>query len=687
MPEVFAVNLTFLYFVMDYSGVKCVNTQLKIITIHNSRKSEIILCGVRDQWSELIFSNHIHFQIPTRHIIKHYTISLIYEVFDKNEYPLKYAAVYNEPVPVTQTEVITTNRFLSYIYNRTHAYQQFVYECPLWHYSWLVHVEHGSTIDFVSIYMNCIGKSALVVYDGPKSIFLLTELQNCSIAKHVNVTQSQYFISLVKYHPYSYTNNSLTLVVSSQNSIKHNVSLSKSGESMWTLSINHTAGLLNHLVIFQSLDTKQYPMIEFAVTIFDGKAYDTCTYGGLVLTTFDYVGKFKQGQTFADFVERKRYGPYCDRSVETPLIGSSKGIVLPGLKGYIVLYAFHTDFIVDLTMVLSLHPCEGLINPQHTVYAPLLLYLNDMSTVIRSSPGSVTVSLRELQRDSCIVIQIFPLIHGTPSDADLVIRAFKMELSFTINFYPRKNSMINLHAKKCSYLVNLKYITEADWATKYATITTERTRIALHSGCSQLMITHQQPRCQMYEYGTFIMKVSLHESNDCISFNSDNNVANERLFHVLSPCGFLILHTYLDEPTFFFMAGYIDDRLLFRSKVLPNPLYWFMVITNSGSCLGVDDNQTKFSKKLRNMANIYFVDNLNLMDKRKHALMFIIDHKAYTGVMVLGFPKILSPSCRITVRYRLDKQKYNYSLSESICGKGNIKVSYSPLSYIQPSWY
>jgi len=261
-----------------------------------------------------------------------------------------------------------------------------------------------------------------------------------------------------------------------------------------------------------------------------------------------------------------------------------------------------------------------------------------------------------------------------------------MELSFTINFYPPKNSIINFPVKKCRDLVKLEYIKEDDWATSYATITTERPSIALHSGCSHFKITHQQPRCYMYEYGIFIIQASLHESTDCMSFNSDNNVANERRFHILSPCGIFKLHTYLDGSELFFLAGYIDDIKLLKRTDLSNPFYWLMVITNSGSCKGVNHNRTEFSKKIRFMANRFLVDKFNLMDKRKHALMLITDHEVYNGIMTLKFPKILSPSCGITVRYRVDQQKYNYPLSESICGKGNIKVCYSPLSYIQPFW-
>jgi len=88
--HMFSVNMTFLHFSMDYSGINCTNTALHIYMKLSQYSTKYLrFCGKRDAWTELSYSNSITLVALSLKLLIPFRISMIYNIFDKGEYQIR----------------------------------------------------------------------------------------------------------------------------------------------------------------------------------------------------------------------------------------------------------------------------------------------------------------------------------------------------------------------------------------------------------------------------------------------------------------------------------------------------------------------------------------------------------------------------------------------------------------------
>ena len=387
----FYVKVTFLRFEIPDSGSGCSLSALKIGALQNSRfnsKWYWSYCGNRPPWSETIESHTIIMAINQRLLNYRFKVSSIYYTTDPSEYL---------ETDLYHRDVITDGLHEVY-YQIQNIYSiKWIIKVPI------CHVTHFSTIKL----MNFVGQ--FHIYDGPMetySIFSLTQDMLDTFVDNAD-TMSTYFITVVK------------LVISNNNIefIKSQVMELYLEKEMlhkkYLLNLNsknqvQNNGQILHAVYSITGQDQQYPNVTFDVRSFQGWNEGGCNMGGFAIL---HQMADRDGPLITS-------GPYCPgRGLNQPLITDHgpEYIVLSKSETILVLYAFGSEYKIDLDVLISISACEGLFNPPLLCQAQLEtrqtkqtanfwnnFQLDCMSAVI----GDSFINIAIVKFSGCVVAQV-----------------------------------------------------------------------------------------------------------------------------------------------------------------------------------------------------------------------------------------------------------------------------------------
>ena len=343
----FYVKVTFLRFELPDSGVDCRLSAFKIDGYQNGGwigKWYWSYCGKRPPWSETIESDKVIMAINQNLLNYRFKVSFMYYITDPSEY-LETDLYYRDDITNGQQEIYY---LIQYIYSI-----KWIIKLPI------CYVAHFSTIKL----LNFAGQ--FHIYDGPMetySIFSLTQDMLYTFVDDAD-TMSTYFITVVKL---VISNNNIEFIKSQVMELYFKKEML---HKKYFLNLNsknqvQNNGQILHAVYSITGQYQQYPNVTFDVRSFQGWNEGGCNMGGFAIL---HQMSDRDGPLITS-------GPYCPgRGSNQPLITDHgpEYIALSKSETLLVIYAFGSEYRIDLDVLISISAYEGLFNPQLLCQAQL----------------------------------------------------------------------------------------------------------------------------------------------------------------------------------------------------------------------------------------------------------------------------------------------------------------------------
>ena len=335
----FYVKITFLRFELPDSGGDCRLSALKIGAFQNggwNSRWYWSYCGNRPPWSETIESNKVIITIDQNLLNYRFKVSFMYYITDPSEY-LEPDLYYRDDI---------TDGLQELYYEIQHIYSiKWIIKLPI------CYVTHFSTIKL----MNFVGQ--FNIYDGPKEkygIFSLTQDMLDSFVANAD-TMSTYFITVVKLVIYNnnieFTKGQVMELYFTKKMLYTRTFLILDSKTQ----VQNNGHIL-HAAYSISGEDQKYPNVTFDIRSFQGWNEGACNMGG-----FAFLHQMSDGD--GPLITS---GPYClGRGSNQPLITDHgpEYIVLSKSETLLVIYAFGSEYWIDLDVIISISTCEGLFNP------------------------------------------------------------------------------------------------------------------------------------------------------------------------------------------------------------------------------------------------------------------------------------------------------------------------------------
>ena len=388
----FYVKIMFLRFELPDSGDDCRLSALKIGAFQNGGwigKWYWLYCGNRPPWSETIESNNVIMVINQNLLNYRFKVSFMYYITDPNEY-LETELFYRDDITHGQQEVYYQ---IQYIYSI-----KWIIKLPI------CYVAHFSTIKL----MNFAG--IFHIFDGPMeekySIFSLTQDIFHTFIADAD-TMSTYFLTVVKLVIY---NNNMEFIKS------HVMELyfkKKMLHKKYFLNLNSRNQVKNNGHILHAAYSitgkdKQYPNVTFDIRSFQGWNEGGCNMGGFAIL---HQMSDRNGPLITS-------GPYCHgRGSNQPLITDHgpEYIILSKSETLFVIYAFGSEYKIDLDVLISISACEGLFNSPLLCQAQLetrqtkvtiSLWNNFQLDCMSAMSGDAFINIAIVRFSGCVVVQV-----------------------------------------------------------------------------------------------------------------------------------------------------------------------------------------------------------------------------------------------------------------------------------------
>ena len=382
----FYVKVTFLRFELPDSGGDCRLSALKIGE-WNSRWYWSY-CGNRPPWSETIESNKVIMAINQKLLNYRFKVSFMYYITDPNEY-LETDLYYRDDI---------TDGLQKLYYQIRHIYSiKWIIKLPI------CYVTHFSAIKLT----NFVGQ--FHIYDGPKekySIFSLTQDMFDSFVADAD-TMSTYFITVVKLFMY---NNNMEFT---KGQVMELYFKKKMLHTRTFLILNSRTQIQNnghilHAAYSISGEDQKYPNVTFDIKKFQGWNEGRCNMGG-----FAILHQMSDGD--GPLITS---GPYClGRGSNQPLITDHgpEYIVLSKSETLLVIYAFGSEYTIDLEVIISISACEGLFNSPLLCQAHLearqtkmtiSLWNNFQLDCMSAIIGALFMNIAIVRFSGCVVAQV-----------------------------------------------------------------------------------------------------------------------------------------------------------------------------------------------------------------------------------------------------------------------------------------
>ena len=387
----FYVKVTFLRFELPDSGGDCSLSVLKIGAFRNGRinsKWYWSYCGDRPPWSETIESYKV-IMVINQHLLNYrFKVLFMYYITDPSEY-LETDFYYRDDITEGLQEVY---------YQVQHIYSiKWIIKLPI------CYVAHFSTIKLI----NFVGK--FHIYDGPKEKYRIFSLSQDMLDTFVvdADTMSAYFITVVRL---LISNNNLDFTKVQVMELYYK---KKMHHTRTSLNLDSKTQVQNNYHILHdaysiSGQDKQYPNVTFDVRSFQGWNEGGCNMGGFAIL---HQMSGKDGHLIT-------YGPYCPgRGSNQPLITDlgPEYIVLSKSEALLVIYAFGSEYKIDIDVIISISACEGLFNPPLLCQAQLETRQTKQTTNIWNNfeldcmgaiIGDVFMHISIVKFSGCVVAQV-----------------------------------------------------------------------------------------------------------------------------------------------------------------------------------------------------------------------------------------------------------------------------------------
>ena len=335
----FYVKVTFLRFELPDSGGDCSLSALKIGAFQNGRWNSNwywSYCGNRPPWSETIESYKVIMAINQQLFNYRFKVSFMYYITDPSEY-LETDFYYRDDITDGLQEVYYQ---IQYIYSI-----KWIIKLPI------CYVAHFSTIKLI----NFVGQ--FHIYDGTKEKYRIFSLSQDMLDTFVvdADTMSAYFITVVKLL-ISNNNIDFTKVQVMELYYKKKMHHTRTSLNLDSKTQVQNNGHILHAAYSISGQDKQYPNVTFDVRNFHGWNEGGCNMGGFAIL---HQMSDRDGPLITS-------GPYCPgRGSNQPLITDHgpEYIILSKSETLLVIYAFGSEYMIDLDVIISISACEGLFNP------------------------------------------------------------------------------------------------------------------------------------------------------------------------------------------------------------------------------------------------------------------------------------------------------------------------------------
>ena len=387
----FYVKVTFLRFELPDSGGDCRLSALKIGAFQNggwNSRWYWSYCGNRPPWSETIKSNKVIMAINQNLFNYRFKVSFMYYITDPSEY-LEPDLYYRDAITDGLQELYYQ---IQYIYSI-----KWIIKLPI------CYVTHFSTIKLI----NFVGQ--FHIYDGPKEKYSIFSLTQDMVDSFVTATESMsaYFITVVKLVIY---NNNMKFT---EGQVMELYFKKKMHHTITFLNLNSRTQVKNngnilHAAYSISGEDRKYPNVTFDVNKFQGWNEGGCNMGG-----FAILHQMSDGD--GPLITS---GPYCPgRGSNQPLITEHgpEYIILSKSETLLVIYAFGSEYKIDLDVTISISACEGLFNPPLLCRAQLearqtkqtsSIWNNFQVDCMRAIIGDVYMNIAIVRLSGCVVAQV-----------------------------------------------------------------------------------------------------------------------------------------------------------------------------------------------------------------------------------------------------------------------------------------
>ena len=387
----FYVKITFLRFELPDSGGDCRLSVLKIGAFQNGRWNSRwywSYCGNRPPRSETIESNNVIMVINQNLLNYRFKVSFMYYITDPSEY-LGTDYYYRDDITDGLQEIYYQ---IQYIYSI-----KWIIKLPIGY------VTHFSTIKL----MNFVGQ--FYIYDGPMEKYSIFSLKQNMLDTFVADadTMSTYFITVVKLVIYNNNmefNKGQVIELYFKKEMLHTRTFLNLNSTMQV----QTNGHILHAAYSITVQDKQYPNVTFDIKSFQGWNEGGCNMGGFAIL---YQMSDRDELLITS-------GPYCPgRGSNQPLITDHgpRFIVLGKAETLLIIYAFGSEYMIDLDVLISISACEGLFNPPLLCQAQLetrqtqqtmSLWNNFQLDCTLAMIGDVFINIAIVRISGCVVAQV-----------------------------------------------------------------------------------------------------------------------------------------------------------------------------------------------------------------------------------------------------------------------------------------
>ena len=337
------IVINFTHFTMDDSGGDCRNSFTALgqhVRGEWSVPTNWRFCGQRRPWYEVSDSNFVLLVIRQVNLREAYNIIFLYTAVDIQTAELLDLSTGSSHTLLQDDEEFTLDRnILGFTEN-------------LSSYNWLIIVEFGYTIKYLSL-QACCYRGSIDIFDGVEDRYLLRKIEMDEAVSNLSKVTlvTTYYQSYVDLHivDKNFMQNKSFLFKLNTIRVKHE--LKHLGNNGRSINVKHNGIILYDIFVMKQSET-YFLNLSFIVRKFKGFNEGGCNLGGYALKHFVNHSSLMP----------VLFGPYCDRSTSNaPLIDGMKHIVLTAHQTHLIFYAYGPFYEIDITIIVTSSNCEGIL--------------------------------------------------------------------------------------------------------------------------------------------------------------------------------------------------------------------------------------------------------------------------------------------------------------------------------------
>ena len=336
--KAFYINITFLRFEILDSGRHCSESSFKMAEYitpgHWHQRDYWRYCGYKPPWSETIQSNRLRIHLNQVELRNHFNISFMY-----------YVIVHKKFINYTKHQIYNTKQG---IHSFTFTIQGYTKDGT----SWLVNFPPSYIVHIQELSICCLDGN-FQIFDGPKRLFKIYKLlKNTTdeVLKRLDIYSIHFEVLIELYvrKPYDNVLHEIMEFTYDREMAPNKRLLLNSNT---TVKSNHK---ILHSVFLLQGEHMPYPNVSFNVRAFEGWNDGGCNLGGFAVVQH-------QSNSNKSMIS----GPYCQGgTVNQPLVTKYglKYLIFSGNRTYLVIYAYGSEYHIDIDVVVSGSKCECLLD-------------------------------------------------------------------------------------------------------------------------------------------------------------------------------------------------------------------------------------------------------------------------------------------------------------------------------------